>query len=497
MSQAVLFGQGYERGYEDKVAAQVAKVNQNIQTPFTASWDSLKGYKIPDWYQDAKFGIFLHWGVYSVPAFESEWYPRNMYMEGSPSFLHQVQKYGPQAISGYKDFIPQFKAEKFDPNAWAELFHKAGAKFVLPVAEHHDGFPMYDCGFTDWSAAKMGPKRDIVGELATAIRKEGMHFGASSHRAEHWFFFEGGRSFHSDVNDARYLGLYGPAMPQRMPGEDHDNQPDIAWMNNWLARTTEIIDKYQPDILWFDWWINEPAWQPYLQKLAAYYYDDAAKNNKGVAVNYKFKAFPDSAGVLDIERGQLDASRKLFWQTDTSISIKSWGYIDNDTFRTPQSLILQLVDIVSKNGALLLNIGPRSDGTIPEQAQSILLDMGKWLDVNGEAIYGTRPWKIYGEGPTKVVGGSFKDTETEGYSSKDIRFTSKGDVVYAIALGWPADGKVTIKSLAKGSPDVEHEFKRVQMLGSQAKLKWTRDAAGMTINVPQKAGDYAYVFKME
>jgi alpha-L-fucosidase len=490
--------QGYERGYVEKVENAVQKVaTVNAHGRYQPSWESIKQYKVPDWYQDAKFGIFIHWGVYSVPAFESEWYPRNMYMEGTESFKHHIQDYGPQSQFGYKDFIPLFKAEKFDPEAWAELFRKAGAKYVIPVAEHHDGFPMYDCSFTDWSAAKMGPKRDVAGELAAAVRKQGLHFGASSHRAEHWFFFEGGRKFHSDVNDARYLGLYGPAMPKRMPGAERDDQPDKAYMDNWLARSTEIVDKYQPEIVWFDWWIEEPAWQPYLRKFAAYYYNRAAEWNRGVAINYKYGSFPDGTAVLDIERGQLDKPRALFWQTDTSISIKSWGYINDDTFRSPESLIDQLVDIVSKNGCLLLNVGPKSDGTIPEQAQRILLDMGRWLDANGQAIYGTRSWKVYGEGPTRVAGGAFKDTATKGYTSEDIRFTSKGDVLYAIALGWPENGRITIKSLAKGSQYGDRNIRNIQLLGSDSKLKWTRDANGLAIELPSnKTGQYAYVIKI-
>jgi alpha-L-fucosidase len=491
--------QEYEHGYVDQVNAAVENITKvSASGPFQANWESLKRYQTPDWYQDAKFGIFIHWGVYSVPAFGSEWYPREMYMEGSNVFNHHIDKYGPQSQAGYKDFIPLFKAEKFDPNAWAELFRRAGAKYVIPVAEHHDGFPMYDCSFTDWSAAKMGPKRDIVGELAAAVRKQGLHFGASSHRAEHWFFFEGGRQFHSDVNDARYLGLYGPAIPKRMPGANQDTKPDKAWMDNWLARTGEIVDKYEPEIVWFDWWIEEPAWQSHLQTFAAYYYNRAAEWKRGVAINYKNLAFPDGTAVLDIERGQLDTARKYFWQTDTSISIKSWGYINDDAFRSAESLIQQLIDIVSKNGALLLNVGPKPDGTIPEQAQAILLDIGRWLSANGEAIYGTRPWKIYGEGPTKVVGGSFNDTATRGYTIQDIRFTTKGDVLYAIALGWPENGRLIIKSLAKGSPAGERNIKTVQLLASGTNLKWTRDTGGLTLELPShKTGEYAFVFKIE
>lgn len=484
--------------YDQRVQTALRSVGQEIaRGPFDASWDSLKAYQVPAWYLDAKFGIFIHWGVYSVPAFDSEWYPRNMYMQGSPVFKHHVETYGPQSKFGYKDFIPRFKAEKFDPDAWADLFRKAGAKYVVPVAEHHDGFPMYDCSFTDWSAAKMGPKRDVAGELAKAVRKQGLHFGASSHRAEHWFFFEGGMKFDSDVRDPRYLSFYGPSQPQRLPGERRDNPPSKAHMDNWLARSTEIVDKYQPEVMWFDWWIEEPAWKPYLEKFAAYYYNRAAEWKRGVAINYKHEAFPAQTGVLDIERGKLDQMRPLFWQTDTSVSIKSWGYIENDQFRSAASLLEDLVDIVSKNGCLLLNIGPKPDGTIPDEARKILLEMGRWLASNGEAIYGTRPWKIYGEGPTQVVSGSFKDTASKPFTGEDIRFTTKGGALYAIALAWPESGKLTIKSLAKGSPHLAGEVKSIQLVSSKTKLHWTRDAKGLTVVLPaEKPGDYPFALKI-
>ena len=479
------------RAQANRIAEDLRKVDQAIALgPFRASWDSLQNYTAPKWYQDAKFGIFIHWGVYSVPAFDSEWYPRNMYLVGSPVFKHHVATYGPQSKFGYKDFIPRFKAEKFDPDRWAELFRKAGAKYVVPVAEHHDGFPMYDCDLTEWSAAKKGPKRDVVGELAAAVRRQGLHFGASSHRAEHWWFYNGGTTFDSDVKDPRYASLYGPAQPDK-------TQPDEAYLNDWLARASEIVEKYQPEIVWFDWWIEQPVFQPYLQKFAAYYYNRGAEWKRGVAINYKKKSFPERAAVLDIERGKLDTIRPLFWQTDTSASEKSWGYIQNDTFRTPQSLVDELVDIVSKNGCLLLNVGPRPDGTIPEEVQQILLAMGRWLAIDGEAIYGTRPWKVYGEGPTKVVGGSFKDTAGTPFTAQDIRFTAKGETLYAIALAWPDDGKVTIKSLASGSPLTKREIRTVQLLGSRETLKWTRNAAGLTIELPaEKPGNYAFAFKI-
>ncbi|MGA2611746.1 MAG: alpha-L-fucosidase, partial [Terriglobia bacterium] len=211
---------------DKKVAESVKKIEGVIaQGPYSASWDSLEKFKVPKWYEDAKFGIFIHWGAYCVPGFDSEWYPRNMYLKDSPVFKHHLETYGPQSKFGYKDFIPMFKAEKFNADQWAELFRKSGAKYVVPVAEHHDGFPMYASDLTEWCAAKMGPKRDVVGELAAAVRKQGLHFGASSHRAEHWWFYNGGTTFDSDVNDPRYSGLYGPAQSDKV-------QPNNAYLDN-------------------------------------------------------------------------------------------------------------------------------------------------------------------------------------------------------------------------------------------------------------------------
>ena len=467
--------------------------------PFRPDWDSLKQYQVPSWYQDAKFGIFLHWGVYSVPAFGNEWYPRNMYKQGTPEFAHHLATFGPQSKFGYKDFIPRFKAEKFDPKAWADLFRKAGAKYVVPVGEHHDGFAMYNSDLSDWSAAKMGPHRDVVGELAQSVRAAGLHFGISSHRAEHYFFLNVAREVDSDVRDPQFAAFYGPA---HVGVTDKNNMhwgghPDAAYLNDWLARAAEMVGKYQPEILWFDWWIETPEFQPYLQRLAAFYYNDAARRGSTAAINYKFDAFQAGTAVLDIERGQSDQILPRFWQTDTSVSVKSWGYIDNDTFRSPESLVQELVDIVSKNGALLLNVGPKSDGTIPEQAQNVLLAMGRWLSINGEAIYGTRPWKISGEGPTKVVGGSFNDTATKPYTGRDIRFTTRGGLLYAIALGWPPDGKIKIQSLARGSKALDSEIGAVQLLGYGGNLKWSRDAEGLKIELPAaRTGEFAWVFRI-
>jgi alpha-L-fucosidase len=488
--------------YDGARATLLKDVDQaNHQGPYRPDWDSLQKYEAPEWYRDAKFGIFIHWGAYSVAAFGSEWYPRMMYVKNSPEFKHHVETYGPQDKFGYKDFIPMFKAEHFDPAAWADLFKKAGAKYVVPVAEHHDGFAMYDSSVSDWTVTKMGPHRDTTGELAKAVRAAGLYFGVSSHRVEHNFFLGPGRKFASDINDPQYAMLYGPAQtwmmnPDHTPLNNDFTYVSQAWANDWLARSADLVEKYHPDIVYFDWWIGQPSIRADLTRFAAFYYNTSLKYGDHVGViNYKDYAMQDHSGVLDIERGQLGDVRPLPWQTDTSVSNKSWGYINNDTFKSSEFIVHELIDIVSKNGNLLMNIGPRSDGTIPEEVQQVLLEVGAWLNVNGDAIYGTRPWRIYGEGPTKVAAGSFHDADTAKYTAEDFRFTTKGDVLYAIGLGWPANGEAVIHSL---SPSAGSEAVReVFLLGSNDKLEFRQRADGLHVRLPvQSPAKYSYVLRI-
>ena len=481
-------------------AITLQTVHQVIEAgPFEATWESLQaGYKIPTWYEDAKFGLFIHWGLYAVPAFGSEWYPRNMYQEGTPEFQHHVATYGPQTEFGYKDFIPLFTAANYDPNAWAALFQECGAKFIMPVAEHHDGFPLYDTDLSEWSAARKGPKRDLIGELAEAVRTQGLVFCASSHRAEHWWFFDGGRKFPSDVSDPQYAGIYAPAHPAPADwGNPKDGDaPSAEFLEDWLLRTCEIVDKYRPAVVWFDWWIEHTGFVSYLQKFAAYYYNRAASWGQEVAINYKYGAMPDGVGVFDIERGQLSGIRAQFWQNDTSVSKNSWGYIENQDYKQTGEIICDLVDIVSKNGALLLNIGPKADGTIPEPEQTMLRQIGGWLKVNGEAIYGTRPWKIFGEGPTEVKEGAFTDTARQPFTGQDIRFTTQGDTLYAVALAWPGE-RLTIQSLGTEANLWDGEIGEVRLLGLETPLEWSRQANGLVITLPTQAvGEFAYAVKI-
>jgi alpha-L-fucosidase len=488
--------------YDNQRAALLKQVDAaDRHGPFRPDWESLQKYEAPEWYKDAKFGIFIHWGVYSVPAFGNEWYPRSMYNAGSDEYNHHIATYGTQDKFGYKDFIPMFKAADFNAAAWAELFRKSGAKYVVPVAEHHDGFAMYDSGVSDWTAAKMGPHRDIIGELAGAVRAQGLHFGVSSHRVEHNFFLGVGRTIPSDVNDPQYAAFYGPAhswlsAPWGTPVSNDFTYVSTAWADDWLARGAELVEKYHPDIVYFDWWIGQPSIRPNLTRFAAFYYNRSLEYGDHLGViNYKDYAMQEHAAVLDMERGQLGEIRPLTWQTDTSISNKSWGYIKDDTFKSPEFVVHQLIDIVSKNGNLLLNIGPKSDGTIPDEVQKVLLDVGAWLEVNGEAIYGTRAWRIYGEGPTKVVAGSFHDTDTTHYTPEDFRFTSKGEALYVIGLGWPANAQAVIHALgqATGSERVQS----VALLGSDGKLQFEQSGDGLHVRLPaQEPTKYAYALRV-
>ncbi len=466
---------------------------------FQPTWNSLERYQVAEWYQDAKFGIFIHWGLYCVPAFGNEWYPRNMYLQGTQEFEHHVQMYGPQSTFGYKDFLDSFTAEKFDPEAWSALFKSAGAKFVVPVAEHHDGFAMYDCAISRWNARNMGPRRDILGDLAKAVRENGMIFGLSSHRAEHWWFMNGGQEFESDVQDPKYSDFYGPAkLTSSTNWAEYDwrPRPDALYLEDWLARCQELVDKYQPQLFWFDGWINQVVFQPYLQRFAAYYYNRGLEWKKEVAINYKDQAYPERAAVLDIERGQLKDIRPLLWQNDTSISKNSWGYVQDQDYKNARDIIGDLVDVVSKNGVLLLNIGPRADGTIPETEQQILLEIGEWLRVNGEAIYGTRPWVKFGEGPTEVPEGYFTDTHRQAFTGADIRFTRKGNTIYAILLAWPGSQAV-VQSLGSQAALLDGSITQIEMLGIPGSLAWTRNDESLVVQLPDEpACQHAYVLKI-
>ena len=423
------------------------------------SWESLSNHKTPDWYYNGKLGIFIHWGIYSVPAYGSEWYSRAMYDKNCREFEYHRETYGTQDKFGYKDFIPMFKAEKFNADKWAALFKESGAKFVMPVCEHHDGFAMYDTVFNRWNAKAMGPCRDITGEIKKASENNGLTFCASTHRAEHYFFMNMGRTFDSDVNDEKYRDFYGPAVycPEWDSHTIHKTTADTysigaskEWLEDWLVRTCELIDKYQPKILYFDWWIHNHSFKPYLKKLAAYYYNRADEWGEEVTINYKHEAFPPTVATFDVERGALTYISPIPWQTDTAIGKDSWGYRKDNTYKGTRQIITDLIDIVSKNGMLLLNIGPKPDGTITDEETQVLKELGEWMKLNGEGIYGTTFWKQFGEGDVNNEEGFFKDREEKAFTEKDFRFTYKRGSIYAFQMR-PNGENAVIKALKMAS----------------------------------------------
>ena len=477
-------------------AAGMAGGATTPEQPYQPTWNSLKNWRTPQWLRDGKFGIYTHWGVYAVPAQgpNATWYANKLYLKADgPERKYHEATYGPLEKFGYKDFIPMFTGEKFNAEEWADLFQKAGARFAGPVAEHHDGFSMWDTKYSEWNAAKMGPKRDVVGELAKAIKKRDMKFVTAFHHAENWFYFPTWDNRY-DCGDPRYSGLYGPI-------HEKGALPTKAFLDQWKGKIIEVIDKYDPDFIWFDFGLNLIT-DSYKEEMLAYYFNHAAAHKKEVAVTYKQHHLPPGAGLLDLELGQEAELTYYDWITDSTVDNGSgWGYVKGLGFKTLDNLIDNLVDRVSKNGYLLLNVGPKPDGTIPDEAKERLLGMGKWLQVNGEAIYGTTCWVTPGEGPTKLKrGGSFNERDVQPYTGQDIRFTVKDNILYATVLDWPG-AKVLIKSLAPRGQNwtglYPSEIASITMLGDGKELKWEMTKQGLSIETPKtKPCDYAFVFKI-
>lgn len=420
--------------------------------PVEATWESVReNYHTPEWFMDAKFGIFIHWGVYSVAAAGSEWYPRHMY---NGMLDYHTKTWGSPDTFGYKDFIPLFKAEKFNADEWLDIIADAGARYMIPTAEHHDGFAMYDSDLTRWDAKDMGPRRDIIGELKAAAERRGIHFGVSNHRIENWDFMYPKKGIKHDLFDPQYADFYGPPQkPQEGNSAMGPSQEEIMdgivrqapqskeFLEEWLARCEEIFDKYQPEIFYMDNGINSRSLDPYKLRLAQYYYNSALRWGKEVTLTTKSDAYLYGT-VRDFER-MSRAPKELagyYWQVDDPIGHK-FGYVEGLRLQNARSVVQNLVNNISKNGNLCLNISPKGDGTIPEDQRQILRKVGEWLRANGKAVYATRAWKIYGEGPG-----------VEGHHNKDnIRFTisKDGRSIYAFVLG-KHGSDIVIRSLKKG-----------------------------------------------
>ena len=474
---------------------------------FEPTWGSLRSHVTPQWFKDAKFGIYTHWGIYSVPAHGPNvtWYPYNMYREGTEQYKYHVETYGPPSEFGYKDFIPDFTGAKFDADEWAELFKRSGAQYAGPVGEHHDGFTMWDSKYTAWNAAKMGPKRDVVGELERAIRAVGMRFLVALHHMENWWFFPHWQEAY-DTSDPQYAGLYGPPHNQEWaqgkPAMDFEHsewvlqdKPSKAFLDTWLGKTQELIDKYRPDVLWFDFGLALVQ-EHYKREMLAYYYNKEQEWGTEVAVTYKWHHLVPGCGVIDLELGRFDKLTYHDWITDTTVDDgHGWGYLKGAEYKPLRGLVHYLIDNVSKNGYMLLNVGPKPNGEIPDEAKALLVGIGDWLALNGEAIYDTTPWMTYGEGPTEMTkAGYFMEDQEVKYTPQDIRFTAKGETLYAICMGWP-EGQVTIESLKLLYAD---EIKSVRMLGIDQDLEWSLALAGLTVKTPaRKPCEHAYVLRIE
>ena len=406
-----------------------------------------------------------------------------MYIKGSPEYEYHCQHYGQPKDFGFKDFIPQFKMEAFDPQAWVKLFREAGADYIVPVAEHHDGFQNYRSELSHWNAAEMGPHRDIMGDLLVEAERAGMTLGASSHRVEHWWFLGHGQEFDSDIKQPMHLGDYAwPAMPE---AENQDlfsePTPTDEFLTDWLLRCCEIVDRYHPRILYFDWWIQHESVKPYLKKFAAYYYNRGVEWGMDVAISYKHDAMMLGTAILDMERGHFSEAKPFYWQADTSMAFNSWCYTEQNRFKQTKDILQDLVDIVSKNGCLLLNVGPKADGSICEEEVQMLNEIGEWLDVNGEAIYDSHPWRVQAEGNTEVVEGMFSEEGRKDFDSTDVRFTCREDCIYIIPMQQHGED-VIVKSMGEESKDFHGIITEFSVLGYDQKPVYTREADKMIIH---------------
>ena len=504
--------------------------DMTVAQSYRPDWNSLGDHTpAPEWFRDAKFGIYFHWGPYSVPAFGNEHYPRTMYGHpsgekprledhvgkfnpaiGFQSFREHdfhVEHYGEPKDFEYHDLVPLFTARNFDAEEWADLFQQAGARFAGPVAEHHDGYAMWDSDWTPWNAVDTGPRRDVTGELAKAIRARDMKLVTTFHHARVGRAPEG-----SSEKDQRRWHYYGREKYFERTDPAHKDSPELQKMYGtmpwddflamWNGKLEEVIDAYRPDLIWFDSWLDRiPAENR--QRFAAYYLNAAERWGKDVVFTYKQEDLPQTVGVVDFEKGRLDKLTDFAWLTDDTIaagpwvSSGSWSYTEELDIKPTRELVHTLVDIVSKNGNLLLNISPRADGTIPDDQRESLLGVGEWLRSNGEAIYGTRPFTVYGEGPKRMEGnGHFVQMSGE-YDAQNIRFTTRGNTIYAIQMGWPGAGeKVTVRSLGTGCLP-GRRIVEVSLLGSEAVLNWKTTHEGLVIEPPGIApGTIAYSYRV-
>jgi alpha-L-fucosidase len=504
---------------------------------FQPQWKSLTQYEVPAWFRDAKFGIWAHWGAQCVPE-QGDWYARLMYQQGEPAYEYHLRHYGHPSRFGFMEIDHLWKAEAWEPRRLMELYRNAGAKYFVALANHHDNFDTYESKYHAWNSVNIGPKKDIVGIWAETAREAGLRFGVSNHSAHAWHWFQTAYGYDAEgpLAGVRYdaavlrredgkgkwwegldpQDLYtGPNL--QLPDGLHDiaaiklwhEQHDGVWtedpppdnarfVQHWSLRCRDLIEKYHPDLVYFD---DEglPLGQAGLDVTAWFYNQSLARNHGAsdvVVTGKKLKPHQRGAVVEDVERGFSDSLRAMPWQTDTCLG--NWHYdrslFERHGYKSAGSVITRLCDVVAKNGNLLLSVPLRGNGTIDSDEVAILESLAGWMKINGEAIFGTRPWRIYGEGPTQVHPGAFGEGDLEAFTVEDIRFTTRGGTLYALVMAWPDANTLTIKSLAVG---VQGQVNRVELLGTGQALRHLRNERGLTITLPQhKPGDYACAFRI-
>ena len=454
--------------------------------PFQGTMDSLTNYIYPEWFRDAKFGIWAHWGPQAVPE-EGDWYARKMYQQGSPDYEDHLKRWGHPSTNGWKDIIPLWKAERWDPEHLMALYKKAGAHYFVSMGSHHDDFFLWNSPLHKWNAVNYGPHRDVVGDWQRAAKENGLPFGVSEHLGASFTWFQDSHKsdwtgplagIPYDGANSNYWDLYHfPAKP----GDASWYSNDRRWQQQWYDQIKQLVDDYHPDLLYSDGGVafgNEVG----LSQIANLYNVSAADHGGQVQAVYTCKQDSGGRWVRDFERGVNGGINPYPWQTDTSIG--DWFYNRHWKYQPLSWTVHMLVDIVSKNGNLLLNVVLRPDGSLDPEVETMLHQLADWRSVNGEAIFGTRPWLVYGEGEVKAKGGAFK--ENFHYSAKDIRFTTKGPTLYAIALGWPEDSQITIRSLALTDDPAQNHIKRITLLGHRGKLKFTQTRDDLVVQLPSE-----------
>lgn len=453
--------------------------------------------KAPEWFKDAKFGIYFHWGVLSVPAYANDWYARNMHIKGTNAYKHQVATYGPLNKFGYQDFVPMFKAQHFNAEQWANLFVKAGARFAGQVAEHHDGFSMWASKINPWNVKDMGPHEDVMAKLSKAIHGRGLKFVTTFHMARNLQIYANNPKAQSDTSYYPYNKNMFTSSTDPELRMLYGNIPANQFDKNWLGKLEEVISNYHPDLIYFDGLLTKIP-QSYRQDFINYYLKSAAKNHQQVVITHKDEDLPDQVSVRDFERGRPNKLLPYTWMCDETVGIGSWSYVENLQIKPADEIIHELIDIVSKNGVMLLNISPRADGIIPENQQKVLLEIGNWLHQYGEAVYNTRPWIVFGEGPTRLKkGGAFQSKVV--YTPEDIRYTTRPNTIYATVLGWPgANKEIVLTAFAKSKMGGNLKIESISVPGENDSTNWKWKKDGLHIVMPaQMPNSIATVFKIK